>query len=442
VTILPDSPVTSLDEYVAHGGGRALERARALGPDAIIDLIAASGLRGRGGAGFPTARKWRSVCDAGGTRRYVVVNAAEGEPGTFKDRLLIRRNPYQLLEGMAIGAIAVGALDAYIGLKAKFRPETERVTGALREMAGAGWLEGLDVSVVQGPDDYLYGEETGLLEVIEGNDALPRNVPPYLHGLFATRPQLGWNATPAEPGEGVAGDNPTLVNNVETFSHVPAIIADGPEAFRSAGTARSPGTTLFTACGDVTRAGVWELPLGTSLRALLEDCAGGVRDGRALKMICSGVSNPVLRAELVDTATDYESLADAGGGLGSAGFIFYDDTVCALAVARMFSTFLNVSSCGQCPPCKIQSGVITEALAAVEVRGDGNQLPRIERALLTVADGNRCYLAVEEQVVVASILRRFPEDVVAHEEGRCTLRHDLALPLLDELTGDRFVYAV
>lgn len=441
MTVLSSPAVATLDEYVERGGGRGIGRARALGEAATIDLVAASGLRGRGGGGFPTGRKWQTVRDAGGTRRYVVVNAAEGEPGTFKDRALIRANPYQTIEGMAIAAFAVGANDAYIGLKARFAREIERVTGALQEMAAAGFLEGLDVTIAPGPDDYLFGEEKAMLEVIEGNEALPRVLPPFQHGLFATRPQLGWSATPPEPGEGSAGVNPTLVNNVETLSHVPTIVARGIQAFRANGTPRSPGTSVFTACGDVVREGVWELPLGTPLRVLVEECAGGMRPGRAVKMICSGVANPVIGGDALDTPMDYESLSAAGGGLGSAGFIVYDDTVCALAVARSFSRFLYHESCGQCPPCKLGSGAITDALVRLETSGDGSALPVIERALTTVADGNRCFLAVEEQQTIASILRRYPEDVVAHEEGRCTLRHDLVLPKLDDLVEGRFAYA-
>jgi NADH:ubiquinone oxidoreductase subunit F (NADH-binding) len=371
----------------------------------------------------------------------IVVNGAEGEPGTFKDRALMRANPYQVVEGMAIAAYAIDAHDAYIGIKARFEAEYHRLEQALEEMAGARMLGDLDVTIVRGPGEYLFEEEKALLEVIEGGDPLPRILPPFQHGLFATRPQLGWSATPPEPGEaGTARDNPTLVNNVETLSHVPAIVARGPGEFRAEGTAAAPGTMTFTACGDVRREGVWELPLGTPLRVLVEECGRGVRDGHAVKMICSGVANPVLPGTQIDTPMDFESLARAGGGLGSAGFVVYDDSVCAVAVARLFSRFLHVESCGQCPPCKVQSGAITDALERFEAEGDGAPLAVIERALATVADGNRCFLAVEEQQVVASILRQFADDFVAHQEGHCALRHDLVIPLLVDLDGDHFVY--
>ncbi len=420
--ILPSTPFGTLAEYEAAGGGRGIEAARKADAGATIDAVAASGLRGRGGGGFPTGRKWKSLRAMTGDRRFVVVNGAEGEPGTFKDRALIRANPYALVEGLAIAAGAIGAGEAFIGLKAQFETEIARVTEALAAAAGAGWLDDVEVSIVAGPDDYLYGEETALLEVIEGNDPLPRILPPYQHGLFGAA-------------------NPTLVNNVETLMHVPAIVADGGDAFRAVGTPKSPGTTVYTVCGDVAREGVWELPLGTRLRVLVEAHAGGMRDGRVVKMICSGVANPVLGGDALDTPADYEALGAAGGGLGSAGFVVYDDTVCAVAVARVFSQFLSTASCGQCPPCKIGSGVITDELGALQEDGDPEHLPKIQRALLTVADGNRCYLAVEEQQMVSSILRRFPEDFVAHEEGRCPLRHDIVLPKITDLVGNRFVYA-
>ena len=287
----------------------------------------------------------------------------------------------------------------------------------------------------------MFGEEKALLEVIEGNDPLPRVLPPFQHGLFATAPQLGWTATEAEPGE-AGGDraNPTLVNNVETFAQVTWILAHGADEFRAAGTDRSPGTTVFTVCGDVAAPGVFELPLGTPLRALVEGNAGGTASGRPVKLVCSGVANAVLSADRLDTPADFESLAVAGGGLGSAGFIVYDDETCALAVARLFSRFLYVESCGQCPPCKLQSGEITDALERIERDGDAAQLGRIQRALETVTDGSRCTLAVEEQLVVSSVLRQFPEDIVAHEEGRCRLRHDLTLPKLVDFDGGEFVY--
>jgi NADH-quinone oxidoreductase subunit F len=438
--VLPPEPVTTLDEFFARGGRGALERAQELGPEATIAELDRAGLRGRGGGGFPTGRKWSTVRDARGSRHFVVVNGAEGEPGTFKDRSILRRDPYQVVAGAAIAARTIDAHDIYVGVKASFIRECEAVERAAREMAGAGLLDDLDLTIVRGPDEYLFGEEKALLEVIEGNDPLPRVLPPFQHGLFATAPQLGWTATEAEPGE-PRGDraNPTLVNNVETLAHATWILAEGADAFRAVGTERSPGTMVFTLCGDVARPGVIELPLGTTVRELVETHGGGTASGRPVKMVCSGVANAVLPATRLDAPADFEALAAAGAGLGSAGFVVYDEATCALAVARLFSRFLYVESCGQCPPCKLQSGVITSALERIEGEGDASQLALVQRALETVADGNRCYLAVEEQQIVSSILREFPEDVVAHEERRCRLRHDLVVPKLVDFDGTEFV---
>jgi NADH:ubiquinone oxidoreductase subunit F (NADH-binding) len=439
--VLPSAATTSVDEFLDRVGRRALERAVELGPEGTIAELERAGLRGRGGGGFPTGRKWRTVRDTRGTRRYVVVNGAEGEPGTFKDRSILRGDAYQVVMGAAIAAFTIGARDVYIGVKASFVRECEALERAARELAAAGLLGDLDVSIARGPSEYLFGEEKALLEVIEGKEPLPRVLPPFQHGLFATAPQLGWSASEAEPGE-AAGDaaNPTLVNNVETLAQATWILAHGADEFRRLGTARSPGTMVYTLCGDVAAPGVFELPLGTTIRALIEDHAGGTASGRPVKMVCSGVANPVLSGDRLDTPADFESLSAAGAGLGSAGFIVYDDETCALAVARLFSRFLSVESCGQCPPCKLQSNAITDGLERIERAGDAEQLPRIQRALVTVADGNRCFLAVEEQQLVSSILRAFPEDVVAHEEGRCDLRHDLDLSLLADFDGSTFTY--
>src|SRR6185295_171230 len=217
--LLPDAPHASLDNYLAAGGGTALPRAVERGATWVLAELERAGLRGRGGAGFPTARKWRSVLEGGPGLgdRYVVVNGAEGEPGTFKDRPLMRVNPYQVIEGLAVAATVVGAREAFVAVKASFAPEIEALERALREMAAAGLLCDAPVSLIGGPEEYLFGEEKALLEVIEGNEPMPRWLPPYLHGLFATTPQEGWSAGvgPAEEPDRT-GSNPTLVNNVET----------------------------------------------------------------------------------------------------------------------------------------------------------------------------------------------------------------------------------
>jgi len=432
--LLSDPPVTSLDDYRGRGGGQGLARARQLGPSQVIEEVNLSGLRGRGGAGFRTGVKWAAVARGGRGRRYVVCNAAEGEPGTFKDRALMRANPYQVVEGVAIAALAVGASEAFIALKASFTTEHRRIEDAAAEMADAGLLGDLTLQLVAGPEEYLYGEEKALLEVIEGNDPLPRWLPPYLHGLFATAPQLGWQAHEPEPGADTeGGSNPTLVNNAETLSNIPHIVVRGAEWFRSLGTAASPGTIVCTVVGDVVRPGVVEVELGTPLRQVLDAC-GGPHPGRAIRAVFSGVSNPVLTASDLDTPLSYEAMEGAGSGLGAAGFIVYDDTACMVEVGRMWSRFLAVESCGQCPPCKYATGEVAGL-------GDEAQVERISERLLIVADGNRCFLPVQEQRVISSILRRFPEDVVAHLEGRgCPRPRDIPVPKIVDLVDGSVVY--
>ena len=272
-----------------------------------------------------------------------------------------------------------------------------------------------------------------------GSDPLPRVVKPFEHGLFASAPQLGWqpHEVPGQPR--ARGANPTLVNNVESLSHATWIMANGADDFRTHGTAGSPGTIVYTLCGDVVRPGVFELPLGTPVRDVIDTYAGGTVDGRPVKMVMSGVANPVLTADALDTAADFDALTAAGAGLGSGGFVVYDDTVCAVAVAHEYSRFLYVESCGQCPPCKLQSGRITAALE--QLGSDANeQLGIISHALDTVTDGNRCFLAVQERLVVSSLLQAFPDDVAAHEDGTCGLRHDVVVPRIVDLTPDGFVF--
>jgi NADH-quinone oxidoreductase subunit F len=433
--VLPPTPVDSLDEYRALGGGRGLERAKELGPDGVIAELASAGLRGRGGAGFPTATKMRSVRDAGGRHRYAVANGAEGEPGTFKDRAILRANPYQVVEGLAIAARAVEAVEVFIALKASFERERARVLDAVTAMEQAGLLGDLSVGIVGGPEEYLYGEEKALLEVIEGNDPLPRWLPPYLHGLFATAPQLGWTGHDPEAGHaGAHESNPTLVNNVETLANVPHILVHGADWFRAKGTRESPGTVVCTVVGDVDRPGVTEVELGTPLREVL-DGHGAFRPGRTVKAVLPGVTNAVLTESQLDTPCSYEGFASAGSGLGAAGFIVYDDTTCMVDVAALLARFLWVESCGQCPPCKLGTGEITRALDDIAGgRGDDNSLELVNHWLDVVADGNRCFLPVEAQQMVGSILRVFPADVDVHLVGSCpSSRVDLEVPKIVDI---------
>lgn len=419
--VLPDRPVTDLDAYEAAGGGLGLAAAAETSPTGIIDVIERSGLRGRGGAGFPTGTKWRSVASGGaeaGTR-FVVVNGAEGEPGTFKDRPLLRRDPYRVLEGALIAAVAIDASRVYVALKASFRAEVAAVTRAAAELQEAEWAPSIAIELVEGPEEYLFGEEKGLLEVIEGREPLPRNLPPFLHGLFAPQPSIGWEASGRTgTSSAPAASNPTLVNNVETFANVPRILTEGPDWFRSLGTDESPGSVLCTVSGDTIRAGVVEVAMGTPLATVLEGVGGGVGSGRRIKAVLSGVSNPVLTGEHLDTPLTYEHFAAIGSGLGAAGFLVFDDSRDMTGVAREVSRFLAVESCGQCPPCKLGSEAVTERLDTLLADGGTHEdLDGLRAQLEKVTDANRCYLGRQEQLVVSSLLEAFPEDLALNLTG-------------------------
>ncbi|HEX2042188.1 MAG TPA: NADH-ubiquinone oxidoreductase-F iron-sulfur binding region domain-containing protein [Acidimicrobiales bacterium] len=441
--LLPDQPLATLDDWRLLGGGEALSLAQDLGPSRTIEEITASGLRGRGGGGFSTGRKWAGVLAQPGTHRYAVCNGAEGEPATFKDRALLRGNPYQLVEGLAVAALTIGAREAFVGVKARFEPEIDALSRAVDEMEAAGLTAGVTITIVPGPDQYLFGEEKALLEVIEGHAPLPRLFPPFEHGLFATAPQTGWESHEPEPGHhGAHLSNPTLVNNVETLCNVPHILMRGAQWHRGLGTSESPGNVVVTVVGDVARPGVAEVELGTPLGDVIETVGGGPRSGHRVKAVFSGVANAVVTADDLDAPLSYEGLAAVGSGMGAAGFAVYDETACMVEVARQYSRFLYVESCGQCPACKLGTGEITDRLAVIEAcAGSDEDIAVIGARLPRVTDGNRCYLPVEEQLVVSSILREFPEEFAAHLEGDCPRpRDDLLAPKIVDLSDGQVVY--
>ncbi len=427
--VLPDRPYESYDEYLEHTGNSAVFTAREMGASAVLEELRRSGLRGRGGAGFPAAVKWSTVYSHPCPTRYVVCNAAEGEPGTFKDRLLLRRNPYAPLEGMLIAAHVLGARDLYIATKASFERELVRLRGAIQEMREAGLLDYHDIHVVEGPDEYLFGEEKGLLEVIEGNEPLPREAhsPPYEVGLFAT---------PQSP-------NPALVNNLETFAHVPSIVRGGGESFGEVGTRDTPGTLLFTVSGDVQRPGVYERPAGISLGELVFEVCGGLHPGRTLKAILSGVSNAPIPADKLDVPLDFASLALLGSGLGSAGFVVLDDRTDMVRVAQAVTRFLYVESCNQCTACKYGLGVASGALE--ELFDPHLASPDdIERAIFGARhapQGNRCYLPVQGSVIVPSLLNRFRQEAVSLLSGERAPAGPYQLPKIVDFDEETRVFS-
>ncbi|UDY34967.1 NADH-ubiquinone oxidoreductase-F iron-sulfur binding region domain-containing protein [Dermatobacter hominis] len=442
--LLDEQPVMTVEDYLSSEvGGLGIATALELGPSATIERVRASGLRGRGGGGFLTGAKWAGIAGQESSRRFVVCNGAEGEPGTFKDRALIRSNPYQVVEGLLIAAFAVGASDVYVCVKASYSRELERLTRAVEELQRSGLGADVTVNLVAGPDDYLFGEEKAMLEVIEGKAALPRAFPPYEQGLFAWSPELGWESTPVAIGTRRDDPHPTLVNNVETLANVPHILARGEAWFRSNGTPSSPGTIVCTVVGDVVAPDVGEIELGTPLGAAIDAIGSGVHPGRSVKAVFSGVSNAVIGAHQLDTPLSYEAMEGIGSGLGSAGLIVYDDTACMVEVACRFSDFLAQESCGQCSPCKLGSTEITAHLDRIEAGlGSDRDLEVVSAWLRRVTDASRCYLATEEQTVISSILRAFPEEFAEHlERHRCPRQRSLPLPKLVELVDGRATYA-
>ncbi|MEP7047276.1 MAG: NADH-ubiquinone oxidoreductase-F iron-sulfur binding region domain-containing protein [Ilumatobacteraceae bacterium] len=422
--VLPPVPYDTIESYVDAGGGKGLTAARAVSADVVIDELAASGLRGRGGAGFPTGEKWRTIKSFASPTLLtsVVVNAAEGEPGTFKDRSIIRANPYAVIEGALIAARAMEARSVVIATKAAFTQEVARLRAAVSEAAQAGWLAGVDVRIVEGPSEYLYGEETALLEVIDDRPPFPRIAPPYRRGVVEVVNTEG----DAESGSGLAasvqmasneGDTaapPVLVNNVETMANVPAIIARGAAWFRSLGTEQSPGTIVCTVTGDVMHPGVFEVAMGTTLRVVIDTAAGGVLRGVEVGAVLVGVSSSVLTGDQLDTELSYEAMKAVGSGLGSAGFVVIGDNTDMVSVAAGVARFLAIESCGQCTPCK-QDGKKIAALLAKAASGDGSaaDLQVVRARLGTVADGARCNLASQQQAVVGSLLQTFDAQVTA-----------------------------
>lgn len=282
-----------------------------------------------------------------------------------------------------------------------------------------------------------------MLEVIEGKAPLPRLLAPHEQGLFAAGPQAGWEATSArDAGPGQAQSNPTVVNNVETLSNVAHIMARGAEWFRTMGTAASPGNLVCTVVGDVVAPDVGEVELGTSLRDVIDAVGSGVAPDRRVKAVFSGVANAVVTAEHLDVALSYEGFQEIGSGMGAGGFIVYDDTACMVEVARQFSRFLYVESCGQCPPCKRGTAEITSRLERLEAGiGTYAEIDEMGGWLTKVTDSNRCYLGTEEQIVVSSVLRAFPEEFAAHiDGGRCPRPRPLPFPKVVDLAGGRAVY--
>lgn len=382
-------------------------------PQQVIDTVKESGLRGRGGAGFPTGMKWGFLPADSTLPRYLCVNADESEPGTFKDRQIIEQNPHLLIEGSLISAYAIQSHTAYIYIRGEFAHAAKVLQEALAEAYRDGHLGrnvygtgyDLDVYVHRGAGAYICGEETGLIESLEGKRAYPRVKPPFpaTYGVFGS---------------------PTIVNNVETLACVPMILQRGAAWFKAIGPERSPGPKLYCVSGHVKRPGVYELPMGTNLREILYEHAGGIAGDKRVKAVIPGGSSvPVLTAEELDVAMDFDSVAKAGSLLGSCGIIVMDEDTCMVRALRIISHFYRHESCGQCTPCREGTGWLESLLTRLE---EGGAVPRDLDLLLQVADnmmGNTvCVLADAAAMPTQSFVKKFRSEFEEHVRlGGCPL---------------------
>ena len=422
--VLPSVPVESLQAHLDAGGGAGLDAARKVEAEVIIGELEASGLRGRGGGGFATGTKWRTVAAnrSDEVPTTVVVNAAEGEPGTFKDRAILRTNPYAVVEGALIAALAVGADRVIVAMKsdeAGGGQDRTHVEKAIAEVEAAEWCSPGTIEVFGGPGEYLYGEETALLEVLNGRPPFPRIAPPFRRGADEVVDDDVTDTDDAVTSTGAAvelagpGDEtpapPALVNNVETLANVPAIIAKGAAWFREIGTNESPGSIVCTVTGSVHRHGVAEVPMGTTVADAIELIGGGAMRSAGLIGVLNGASNALLPATALSTPLTYEDMQAAGVGLGSASLTVLDEGDDLVAVAAGYARFLAVESCGQCTPCKEDGLAISDRLAALCADdADDGALDEIRARLATVADGARCNLARQTQVLVGSLVDANP----------------------------------
>ncbi len=417
----------NLDEYIRHRGFDALRHCvNELLPEAIIAEVKASGLRGRGGGGFPTGQKWATARAAAGEKKYVICNGDEGDPGAFMDRMLLESFPYRIIEGMMIAARAVGADEGIFYIRAEYPLAVKRIREAIQLCEARGFLKAecrttndegrssfdichstfdippLKLSVKEGAGAFVCGEETALIASLEGRRGMPRLRPPYpaISGLW---------------------DKPTLINNVETFALVPWIFRNGAEAFARLGTEKSKGTKVFALTGKVVRGGLIEVPMGVTIREIVEEIGGGVPAGRQFKAVqIGGPSGGCIPAVLADTPIDFEALAAIGAIMGSGGMVVLDDRDCMVDMARYFLRFTQDQSCGKCTLCRVGTRQLLDILDRV-CRGEGRKgdLDEIEQLARTVSAGSICGLGRTAPNPVLSTLRYFREEFEAHLAGRC-----------------------
>lgn len=413
---------TDINDYISHGGYEGLKRVlTSMSQDDVIEEIKVSGLAGRGGAGFPTWFKWNAAKDSrsSGGAKYLICNADEGDPGAFMDRAVIESDPHNLIEGMMIGAYAIGATEAVVYVRAEYPLAIIRLENAIEQARAAGMLGenicgsgfSCDMRIKAGAGAFVCGEETALIESLEGKRGMPRLKPPF-------PAQRGYN------------DEPSNINNVETFANVPWILANGGEKFSAMGTENSKGTKVFALTGKVRKGGLVEVPMGMTLREVIFDIGGGIRDGKKCKAVqMGGPSGGCIPYELFDTVIDYKSLAATGAIMGSGGMVVMDESTCMVGMAKFFLDFTTKESCGKCIHCRLGTKRLYEILTRI-VEGNGREgdIELLEELCVAVKDSALCGLGQTAPNPVLSTIRYFRDEYEAHiKEKKCPARECSAL---------------
>jgi NADH:ubiquinone oxidoreductase subunit F (NADH-binding)/NADH:ubiquinone oxidoreductase subunit E/Pyruvate/2-oxoacid:ferredoxin oxidoreductase delta subunit len=402
---------TNVDEYIGLGGFEALKKCiRQLNPQEIIDIVHSSGLQGRGGAGFQTGKKWQLARNADSSIKYVICNGDEGDPGAFMDRMLLESYPFRVIEGMLIAALAVGATKGIFYIRAEYPLAVQRIKQGIAICKSKGIVGekilgsdfSIELEVFEGAGAFICGEETALIASIEGKRGVPRIRPPY----------------PVEKG---LWDKPTLINNTETFALVPWIIRNGAEAFNRIGTEKSKGTKVFALAGKINRGGLIEVPMGITIREIIEDIGGGIPNGKKFKAVqIGGPSGGCLPASLLDTPIDFESLKEAGAMMGSGGMVVLDETDCMVDIARYFLSFTQDQSCGKCTFCRVGTKRMLEILDKIASgKGKMQDLDTLERLARQTIAGSICGLGTTAPNPVLSTLKYFRKEYEMHILGKC-----------------------
>lgn len=401
----------SIDQYIANGGYEGLAKALEMKSQEVIDEVKESGLRGRGGAGFTTGVKWQFCHDAPGDVKYIICNADEGDPGAFMDRALLESDPHAVLEGMLIGAYAIGASEGYIYIRAEYPLAIRRLQVAIKQMGEYGLLGdnimgtgfNFHLKVKEGAGAFVCGEETALMASIEGKRGMPRPRPPF----------------PAQSG---LWGKPTNINNVETWSNISAILRNGAAWYASFGTEKSKGTKNFSLAGKIVRTGLIEVPMGITLREIVYDIGGGVPDGKNLKAVqTGGPSGGFIPADMIDTPVDYESLAQAGSIMGSGGMVVVDEETCMVDMTRFFLSFTQSESCGKCIPCRWGTKQMLDILEEITCgKGNPGDIELLVELAESIKDGSLCGLGQTAPNPVLTTIRYFRDEYEAHiNEKRC-----------------------